>query len=309
LGFLFMKILMTGATGWIGKKLGIELVKKGHQLVCLVRNVETAKIQCPFPAEFIEWKNIDQDFDGSSLNDIDAILNLLGEPIASKRWNKTIKQQILNSRVKSTGYLTNFAQKKGVKCFVNASAIGFYGDRGDENLNENSPAGSGFLADVCQQWEQKLFSISHDCRCVALRTGVVLGSDGGALEKIIPTFRYGLGGQIGTGKQWMSWIHISDLQNLIIYALENDNVQGPINATAPQPVTQKDFSKSLGNILRRPSFFKTPAFVLKMMLGEMSGFILSSLKVFPEKALKCGFVFQYNNIDDALRNLIKANYF
>lgn len=300
---------MTGATGWIGKKLGIDLVKKGHQLVCLVRDVAAAKIQCPFPAEFIEWKNVDQDFDGTSLNDIDAILNLLGEPIASKRWNKTIKKKILNSRLKSTEYLTKFAQKKGIKNFVNASAIGFYGDRGDENLNENSSAGSGFLADVCQQWEKKLFSISHDCRCVALRTGVVLGSDGGALEKIISTFRYGFGGQIGTGKQWMSWIHISDLQNLIIYALENDNVHGPINATSPQPVTQKDFSKSLGNILRRPSFFRTPAFVLKMILGEMSGFILSSLKVFPEKALKYGFVFEYENIDDALRNLIKANHF
>ncbi len=304
-----MKILIAGASGWIAKGLGIELVKRGHSLVCLVRDISSAKIQCPFPAQYIEWKNVDSPFDDSLLSEVDAIINLLGESIASKRWDINVKKQILNSRIHSTQHLVNFANKHQLKCFINASAIGFYGNRADENLNENSNVGSGFLAEVCQDWEEKLFSISSTCRCVALRIGVVLGFDGGALEKLIPTFRYGFGGPIGQGTQWMSWIHILDLQNLIIQILENGNFKGPINATAPEPVTQNDFSKALGKSLIRPSFFRTPKFILKLLLGEMSEFILSSLKVFPEKALKLGFVFKYNNINDALNDLVKKNNF
>lgn len=304
-----MKILMTGATGWIGKSLGIELIKRGHSLVCLVRDIQSAKILCPFPAEFIEWKNVNEAFDDSSFSKVDAILNLLGESISSKRWNKNIKEQILSSRIDSTTHLVHFAKKNQVKSFINASAIGFYGDRDDENLNEESTAGKGFLAEVCQKWEEKTFSISSNCRCVALRIGVVLGFDGGALEKIIPTYRHGFGGKIGNGKQWISWIHILDLKNLIIEALENENFKGPINATAPAPVTQKDFSKALGKSLRRPSFFKVPKFLLKIVLGEMSEFILSSLKVLPEKALNLDFHFKYKDINSAFYNIVKTNNF
>lgn len=299
-----MKILMTGATGWVGQTLGIELVRKGHQLVCLVRDPLAAKEKCPFPAEWVRWSSVSDSLDDAAFEGVDAVLHLLGEPVAGARWTPEIKSRILSSRIESTRTLADKVRQHKIPVFVSASAIGFYGDRAEDELNELSAPGSGFLPEVCVKWEEELFRVEDVSRCVAVRIGIVLGRDGGALEKMLPPFQMGAGGPMGSGQQWMSWIHIEDLQQLILKSLEDSSFRGPINATSPQPVRQKDFAVTLGQVLGRPAVVPAPKAALMLMLGEMAQVVLASQKVLPERALAAGFQFKHTDLHAALSSIL-----
>jgi uncharacterized protein (TIGR01777 family) len=300
-----MKILMTGATGWVGQTLGIKLVQEGHSIVALVRDTEAAQKLCPFPADFIKWDYKQNESVPDSIAGIDAVIHLMGEPVAGKRWNKSVKQSILDSRVISTKKLMQFALNKKIKKFISASAIGFYGARGDEELTERSTVGQGFLADVCRQWESEVLDRGFKGQAVCFRIGVVLGRGGGALDKMLPAFKSGAGGPLGGGNQWLSWIHLDDLQELILAAVKKDSYQGVINATSPNPSLQKDFAKVLGQAIDRPTILNTPSIALKLALGEMSDVLLASAKVLPQKAQELGFKFKFSQLTESLLDILQ----
>lgn len=301
-----MKILMTGATGWVGRHLGVELVRRGHELVCLVRDPKAAGEQCPFPATWVRWKDTKAKIDQSVFQGVDAIVHLLGEPVAGARWSDEVKARIYSSRIDSTRVLAEKAKENHIATFVSASAIGYYGDRGDELLSEDASVGGGFLANVCHDWERELFSAEAESRCVAIRIGVVLGRDGGALEKMLPPFLMGAGGPIGTGRQWMSWIHLDDLVRLFCEAVENERYRGPINAVSPNLQKQAEFAKCLGKQVGRPARLKTPALALRLAFGEMAEVLLASARVSSEKVIGLGFRFEFPDLEGALANLLSA---
>lgn len=300
-----MKILMTGATGLIGKELGKKLVAQGHELSVLTRNATHTKNILPFPAKIIEWKNYSEPLSPTHFNGIDSVIHLAGESIASGRWSSKRKKLILDSRVIGTRNLVNAIKTSNlsVKQFISASAIGIYGN-GDEWVTEDASHGDDFLSEVCQKWEEEASKlIDNGINVVNPRIGIVLSRNGGAMDKMLPVFSLGLGGAIGNGKQWMSWIHIDDLTNLFIHLINNQNIQGPVNAVAPGPVTNKDFSKSLAKSLGRGLFFPVPGLALKIALGEMSTLVTGGQRVSSQKIEKLGFNFKYTDIDSALLEL------
>lgn len=299
-----MKILMTGATGWVGRHLGLHLVKQGHELVALVRDPKAAALNCAFPARWIEWKDAQTPIPEAAFDGVEAVIHLMGEPVAGARWTEAVKKRILDSRVDSTKAIARQVIARKIPHFVSASAIGYYGDRGEEELTEASGPGRGFLAEVCRRWEEELFKAQKVSRTVAVRIGVVLGRDGGALEKMVPPFLAGAGGPMGSGKQWMSWIHLNDLVRLLAEAVQNAEYRGPVNATAPHPVRQKDLARSLGQVLHRPAFLPAPKFALYLALGEMAGFLLSSAKIRPDAATERGFRFEFPELKPALEEIL-----
>ena len=295
-----MKIVAAGIGGFIGKPLEKRLAEK-YEVVRLVRGASSAsgKSLTWQPPVLGEW--------AKEINGADAVLNLSGEPISGKRWTKAQKKELITSRLNATRSLVDAigAAKNKPKVFVSASAIGFYGPHGDEPLTEAAPAGSGFLADVCREWErQALKAEAYGVRTVLLRTGVVLGKGGGALAKMLPPFRMGLGGPLGNGRQYLSWIHLQDEIDAILFALENPSLRGPVNLTAPNPASMAEFAKAIGGALRRPAVFPVPAPVLKILLGEMSEMLLTGQNVLPEALLKNGFHFRFPGIGAALGDLL-----
>lgn len=299
-----MRILMTGATGWVGRDLGTELVRRGHSLICLVRDSASARQSCPFPADWVDWPKTSTPLADHVFQGVDAVLHLMGEPIAGSRWTSEVKGRILTSRTDSTRFLAEKVRAHKIPVFVSASAIGYYGDRGEDELTESSPPGQGFVADVCKAWEEELFRAHDFARCVAIRIGIVLGRDGGALEKMLLPFLLGAGGPMGSGRQWMSWIHIGDLRRLLIDCLEKKEYSGAVNAVAPHPVKQMDFARTLGGVLKRPAFLPAPTFMLRALLGEMSQVVLASQKVFPKIAIDKGFRFDFPSLEAALRAIL-----
>lgn len=285
-----MRILMSGITGFIGLALGRRLAEEGHELVAIARNPEK---QLPFPAKLVGW-------DSGDAGAFDAVIHLAGEPIAAKRWTAAQKKIILSSRVESARKLARIAKKPPI--FLSASGIGIYGDRGGEVLTENSPAGDGFLADVCREWESAALAAGA-ARTVMFRTGMVLGRGGGALGKILPLFRAGLGGKLGSGRQWVSWIHLDDIVGLYLFALRESAVKGPVNAVAPRPVTNAEFTKALARAVRRPAILPAPSIALKLALGEMSSLLLESQRV-KEGFSERGFQFRYPELDQALEEIV-----
>lgn len=297
-------VVITGATGFVGRRLCLALFRQGHQLKILCRSVEKAKLTIPLPAEFIRWDGKEQ-LDEKYLEGSDAIIHLAGAPIAEGRWNAKRKSEILHSRTLSTLNLVAAVKRCRLppKLLVGASAIGIYGDRAEEVLSENAQCGEGFLANVCGQWEAA--EASFPGRTVMLRTGVVLGH-GGALRKMLPAFRLGGGGRLGDGQQWMSWIHIEDLINLYLFALENESLSGPVNAVAPASVTNREFTRALAKTLGVSAVLPIPRFMLKLIFGEMSCVLLDSQRVTPKRALESGFSFSYPEILPALASLLCA---
>ncbi len=291
-----MKILLTGATGFIGKKLGLALVQAGHEIHAIVRDPKKASLELPFPCEISSWKEASQ-----RLENIDAVIHLAGESIAEKRWTKAQKQKLISSRIDSAKQLAALLREidgRQPKVFISASAVGFYGDRGDELLTEEAKSGEDFLAELCRAWEAGLFRLTQ-MRTVALRIGAVLGRDGGALQKMLPIFKAGLGARLGGGKQWMSWIHVDDLVRLFQFCLENEQALGPINAVAPMPVTNAEFTKKLCKSLGVWENFPVPSLVLKLLLGEMSMIVLKGQKVSSQKAQELGFRFSTPSLPQA----------
>ena len=295
-----MRILITGGTGFIGTPLTKELRKAGHEVMITTRRKSTEK-------EKLTWSPPDL-IPPDVISEIDAIINLAGEPIAPQRWTEARKKLILSSRINTTRALVRSIENsdKKPKVFISASAIGYYGPHDEEPVNEEASPSSDYLASVCLKWEaeaQKAEALG--LRVVRVRIGGVLEADGGLLVQMVGPFKNFAGGPIGSGKQWFSWIHRDDVVGIIKYAIENDSVSGPVNLTAPNPVTNKEFSNALGKALNRPSLINVPAFAVRLVLGELASVLLTGQKVIPEKALEAGYKFKYPEVNEALKAIFK----
>jgi uncharacterized protein (TIGR01777 family) len=287
-----MRVLLTGGTGFIGDPVARALRAAGHDVTIVSRHPGHV------PAKAIAWDGV-----RDAMRETDAVVNLAGESIAGGRWTDARKRAILDSRLDATRTLVDAIAAAPARpaVLVNASAIGFYGPRRDEELDESAPAGEGFLADVCRRWEaEALRAQPLGVRVVALRLGVVLGPDGGALASMLLPFRAGLGGPLGSGKQWMSWIHRDDVVGLVLAALAIDASAGPVNATAPVPVRNRDFTAALAKAVHRPAFFRVPAIALRLVLGEMADMLLTGQRVVPTAARAAGYVFRHDELASAL---------
>lgn len=302
-----MKTLITGATGFVGRRLIFELASRNHDLVVLTRDPARAKEKVSIPCQFFQWDPMHGPPPEAAFEGVDAVVHLAGENLADKPWTEDQKKRIRDSRVFGTKNLVQtLAKRKGKPLIVvSASAVGYYGDRGEEELHEQSNPGTGFLADVCRDWEAAIRALPYGhARVVIPRFGVVLGADGGLLKRLIPIFRAGAGAPLGNGKQWMSWIHIQDLVSLILWALENPALEGAMNAVAPHPVRNEEFSAALAKALARGVHMRAPAKAVKTVFGDMSEMLLASQKVVPDKPLAARFTYQFAKIEDALSDLV-----
>jgi uncharacterized protein (TIGR01777 family) len=301
-----MRVLVTGATGFVGKRLLAKLERP----VVLSRNAAKAdKSLASFGAKAFEWEPLARPAPAEAFDGIDAVVHLAGDPVASGRWTASKKQRIRDSRVIGTRHLvtTLRALSRRPKVLVSASAVGIYGDRGDEQLDESSARGSDFLAEVCEQWEREANEASAlGVRVVNVRIGIVLGEKGGALAKMLTPFYLGLGSPIGSGNQWMPWIHIDDVVGILLHAARHDDIRGPLNAVAPYAVTNRQFTRALGKVLGRPTFMPAvPGFALRAGLGEFARVLLASQRVYPKATLASGYPFQYSELEPALRTVLK----
>ena len=302
-----MRVVIAGASGFVGSALCPYLREQGHEVVALTRNADRAAAILGPDVEVRAWS---PGADGSlteALTGADGVVNLAGENLAVGRWTASRKLALVNSRLEATGALVEGIASADPRpsVLVSASAVGYYGDCADEALTEASAPGDDFLADLCQQWEKAAQGVEEaEVRLVRLRVGVVLGKGGGALSKMLFPFKLGIGGPLGTGRQWFSWVHRHDLVRLIEFCLTHEEVSGAINGTAPNPVTNRELSTALGKVLHRPSIMPMPAFALGILLGEMSDMLLTGQKVLPEAAQKLGFTYEHPTIADALTNIL-----
>jgi hypothetical protein len=298
-----MKILISGASGLVGTHLIPTLKAKGHEVFRLVRKT-------PQSADEIQW-DAGKGFSESErvrLENFQSVVHLAGDNVASENWSEEKKRKIRDSRVVGTRVLVDALKslQNPPPVLVSASAIGFYGDREDEILTEDSAKGRGFFPEVCDAWEMEAEKAEEfGARVVLPRIGVVLAKDGGALEKMLTPFKFGVGGRVGSGKQWMSWIVLEDLIRIIHFALENETLRGAINATAPNPATNEEFTKTFGRVLHRPTILPVPEFAVKLMFGEMGEtLLLQGARVLPERLLENGFEFKYANLEDAMKAVL-----
>ena len=299
-----MRIAITGASGLIGRRLLKILAAHGHSLQVLSRHAGT---NLPPGVRLSVWDASRGEPPADSLQDVDAVIHLAGEPVA-QRWNAHARQAIRQSRVTGTRNLVQALAKlpKKPEVLVCASAVGYYGSRGDEILNESSSPGADYLAQICVDWEQEAQAAeASGIRVVRVRTGLVLDARGGALPRMLPPFRMGLGGKLGSGQHWMSWIHLEDLAALFQFALANP-VSGPLNGAAPNPVINAGFTRALAAAVHRPAIFPVPAFALRLLFGEMSQILLASQRALPQAAERAGFRFRYPELAPALADVLKA---
>ncbi|MCG8311893.1 MAG: TIGR01777 family oxidoreductase [Pseudomonadales bacterium] len=296
-------VLVTGGTGFIGQMLVPALLKKGYQLTLLTRN--PAATQKKFGDQVQTIGNVTQIRD---LPKIDSVINLAGEGILDKRWSEKRKQELIESRVTLTENLVAALVESEHKphTFINGSAVGFYGDAGEEHCGENSSPGKDFAATLCKQWEKAANRIKAiGCRLAVIRIGVVLDNKGGALERMMLPFKFGLGGKLGSGKQWFPWIHRKDLCKLILFLLEDSRCSGVYNATAPTPITNKEFTQALAKAVGKPAYFFVPGLALKLTLGEAAILLLGGQNAPPSKALHEGFKFHYTTIEHCLKECVQ----
>ena len=297
-----MKITITGASGLVGRRLMENLLAAGHELTAISRRADT---EVPPGVGVVAWEPMRELAPEDGVRNADAVIHLAGQPVA-QRWSEQAKWRIRESRVLGTRNLVQALGKlrNTPRTLVCASAVGYYGSRGDEELTEDAAPADTFLAEVCTAWEKEaLAAESLGMRVVTVRIGVVLATGGGALKRMLTPFRLGLGGRLGDGKQWMSWIHLADLAALFEFALEND-VRGAMNGVAPRPVTNEYFTQMLASALRRPAMFPVPEFALKLLFGEMSQVLLASQKVVPAAAEAAGFQFRFPELGHALQDLL-----
>jgi uncharacterized protein (TIGR01777 family) len=299
-----MKILMTGGTGFVGTQLTSRLIQDGHEVTILTRSPKGSERRVAGisyvqgdPAQKGPWQETIKDHDG--------IINLAGASIFSK-WTEKHKKAIRESRVKTTQNIVEGIPSRPERpiTLFSTSAVGYYGFHGDEELFEESPPGNDFLAQIAVEWEgEALKAKDKGARVVITRFGIVLGEKGGALSQMIPLFKKYIGGRIGSGKQWFSWIHIKDLAEAFAFLLKHAEISGPVNVCSPNPIRNKDLARALGKALRKPSFMPAPGFMIKLVLGEFGSVILEGQRVIPKKLLENGFVFQYADIDKALQSI------
>jgi uncharacterized protein (TIGR01777 family) len=293
-----MKILISGSTGFIGSRLVPLLQASGHEVTRLVRFSDQAGLH---------WDPYKKQVDLGRMEGYDVFVNLSGESI-SGRWLPAKRKKIMDSRVLTGQFFCECigALRNPPKAFISASAIGYYGNRRDEELTESSVFGAGFLVEVTKAWEAAMKPIEKmDIRVVNVRTGLVLSPEGGALKQLLPPFKMGVGGVVGSGKQWWSWIALNDLLRIYQYSIENNEIKGVVNAVAPHPLTNKDFVKTLGKVLHRPSIFPLPAFVVKLIFGDMGQeLLLEGQKVIPKKLMDAGFGFEQTELETALKSML-----
>lgn len=297
-----MRVLVTGSTGLIGSALVERLRQRGDEAVRVVRARRSLG-----ESEAL-WNPETGSIERDALDGLDAAVHLAGESVAGGRWTKEKKGRIRDSRLRGTRLLsqTLSSLQDKPRVLVSASAIGIYGNRGDEIMREDSPPADDFLADVCKEWEAATIAAQRaGIRVVRIRIGVVLSTRGGALAQMLTPFRFGLGGVVGSGRQYMSWIALDDIVNAILFCIENDTLSGPVNGMAPNPATNRDFTKALGKVLRRPTLFPLPAFAVRALFGEMgNALLLASTRGHPTRLLEAGFRFDFPDLEPALRHLL-----
>ena len=289
------KIAVTGASGLIGSALCAQLKSEGHQVIKVVRRA--ARV-----ADEVSWNPLKGEIDLAGLDGADAVFHLAGAGVGDKRWSAAYRSEILNSRLLSTTTIANACEQIQPEVFISASAIGYYGETGDRSVTETDRGGEDFLSIVCREWEL-VANQAPSVRTVKLRTGLVLDPTGGALGRMLPIFKFGLGGKLGSGKQWWSWITLHDQIRAMIF-LMNSKIEGPVNITSPNPVTNQQFTAALARALKRPAFFPAPAFALRAVLGGFSTEILGSKRVMPKVLLDNDFEFDYPHLLDALTELV-----
>jgi uncharacterized protein (TIGR01777 family) len=315
-----VNVLIAGGSGFIGEALTRYLVERGHRVAILSRRLARgdARTRGGAPAEratasptpTFHWDPAREELDPQALDGVDAVVNLAGENLAGGRWTQERKRRLVESRVLPTRFLVRRlgGRKPLVPALVNASAMGAYGNRGDEILTEESPRGRGFLADLCRDWEEAaLQARDSGVRVAVLRFGLAIGAAGGVLQKLVPIFKLGVGGPLGSGRQWMSWIGLSDLVRAIELALTRDDVRGIVNVVAPAPVRNRDFARILGRVLRRPAILPAPAPALRLLYGEMADeAVLSSACVAPLRLPALGYRFDFEDLERTLRSTLRA---
>jgi uncharacterized protein len=288
-----LKILLTGATGFIGSRFARHAIARGHKILPVSRTER---------AGTLDWSHSNLE---KGIAAADAIVHLAGENLFGKRWTERQKQVLVESRVEPTSQLATLAAQRRPAVFVSASAVGYYGPSDSENLDEHAPPGHDFLATLCRQWEDATAPASGaGVRTVITRFGIVLGREGGALKQMLPPFKLGIGGPIGSGRQWMSWVHADDVAELLLFLVESESARGPYNVTAPQPATMRDFASTLGKVLHRPAALPVPGFALKLALGDVADVLLTGQHVAPRRALEAGYPFRFPALEPALREIL-----
>jgi uncharacterized protein (TIGR01777 family) len=299
-----VRVLVTGATGFLGRKICASLAGDGHRTVALSRNAGAARAKLPEAGELLSWDPISSPPPAESVEGTDAVVNLVGESVVGL-WTASKKRSLRESRIKSTRNLVRAIENtpSPPKVLISASAVGYYGDRGENEITEQCGPGADFLSDLCLDWEREAHRAAEfGARVVSLRIGLVLGREGGMLPALLPAAKLGLFGRLGSGKQWWPWVHADDIVGLVRFALAN-KIEGPLNATAPNPIRQKDFARTLGRLLGRPSFLPVPSFVL-LLAGGLSGETLRSQRVMPKVALNAGYEFRHADLVTALSQLV-----
>ena len=302
------KIIVTGATGSIGQRLVGELTARGDEVIIFTRNPNNAQKKIANPSKYVKWDYERLNDWMNELNGVDVFVHLAGANLGAKRWNDEYKKLAYESRIISTRNLVEAIKsvEQKPKAFICSSAVGIYGDRYDEVLDETSPLGNDFLANLCNDWEKEAQKVEKlGIRRVSVRTGLVLNKDEGVLKKLLLPFKLFIGGPLGNGKQWVPWLHIDDIVEIYLHAIDNPNVNGAINGASPGIVRMNEFAKTLGKVLKRPSLFPISKFAIKLVAGELGEYAVMSQRTAVDKILRAGYEFKFNNLENSLKNIIK----
>lgn len=302
------RIIITGATGLIGKKIAFELIKRGDEVTIFSRNAEKAKSIIPNAKDYVKWNYKTPAIWENHFENCDAVVHLAGTNLFAKRWSDNFKKEILESREVSTRNLVDVIGKSQNKpsVFISASGVGYYGDSGETLLNEESRAGNDFLANVCKVWESESQKVNEfGIRNVQIRTGLVLSPEDGALKQMLPAFKFFVGGPLGNGRQWASWIHIDDIVGIYIQAIDNIDLTGAVNAASPNPVQMNEFAKTLGKVMNRPALLPVAKLALKIVVGEAAEVVTASQRISVNKILENGYKFKVEYLEKALMDLLK----
>lgn len=298
-----MNILISGGTGFIGTELREHFLRKGDFLTIITRSPEKYASETARNQTFIDWdSNL-----SSAMEEVDVVINLVGESIFGKPWTDEVKRRLYSSRIENTTRLVEAIERADDRpeLFISASGVNYYGDHGDKVLDEGEPAGDKFLSQLCVDWEKAALPVEGlDVRLVIFRNGIVLEKGGGAFQYMLPIFKLGLGGPLGNGSQYFPWIHMLDVCRAVEFVIEHEEVSGPCNLNAPNPVTMNDFADSLGEVLNRPTFFRVPEFALNLVLGEAAQPLLESLRTQPKRLQQAGFEFRFNSLKEALIEIL-----
>jgi uncharacterized protein len=302
------KIMITGATGSIGRNLAKQLIARGDEVIVFTRNPEDAQKKIPNASKYIKWQYDRIDEWMNQLNGVDIAVHLAGANLSARRWNRAYKKLAYDSRIIGTRNIVEAIKtvKQKPKAFICSSAVGIYGSRYDEVLNEDSLLGNDFLARLCSDWENEAKQVEAiNVRRVSIRTGPVLMKDEGVIKQLLLPFKMFIGGPLGNGRQWLPWIHIDDIVGIYTFAIDNTQMSGAINAASPGIVRMTDFAKVFGKILRRPAFFHIPKFAMRIVAGEVADYVVMSQRTSVDKIINAGYSFKYQNLEETLRDLVK----